>query len=51
MGAYEICSNNDPKLTLTYLTLMSDLLPNAIKLDFFTVDILKTVEAKVIILT
>ena len=51
-GAYQICSNDDPKLTLTYLTSRSNLLPNAFKSDFFLkVDFLNTVEAKVIILT
>ena len=43
---------NDPRLTLTYLTSRSNLLPNAFKWEFFlTVDCLNTVEAKVIILT
>ena len=28
-GAYQVCSNDDPKLTLTYLTSRSNLLPNA----------------------
>ena len=28
-GAYQVCSNNDPGLTLTYLTSRSNLLPNA----------------------
>ena len=51
--AYQVCMNNDPRLTLTYLTSRSNLLPNAFKLkkfgkvDFF----FKTVEALVIILT
>ena len=41
-----------PRLTLTHLTLGSNLLPNAFKWDFFfKVDFLNTVEAKVIILT
>ena len=31
--AYQVCSNNDPRLPLTYLT--SNLLPNAFKQDFF----------------
>ena len=34
-GAYKVCSNNDPRLTLTYLTSRSNLLPNAFKWDFF----------------
>ena len=28
-GAYQVCSNDDPKLTLTYLTSRPNLLPNA----------------------
>ena len=41
-----------PRLTLTYLTPRSNLLPNAFKWDFFRkVYVFKTVEAKVIILT
>ena len=52
-GAYQVCSNDDPRLTLTYLTSRSNLLPNAFKWDFFfeKVIFLKTVEALVIILT
>ena len=51
-GAYQVCSNDDPRLTLTYLTSMSNLVPNAFKWDFFLkVDFLNTIEAKVIILT
>ena len=34
-GAYQVCSNDDPELTLTYLTSRSNLLPNAFKWDFF----------------
>ena len=51
--AYQVCSNDDPRLTLTYYTLRSNLLPNAFKWEFFfcKVDFLNTVEAKVIILT
>ena len=30
-GAYQVCSNDDPRLTLTYLTSRSNLLPNAFK--------------------
>ena len=33
--AYQVCSNNDPRLTLTCLTSSSNLLPNAFKWDFF----------------
>ena len=33
--AYQVCSNDDPRLTLTYLTSRSNLLPNAFKWDFF----------------
>ena len=52
MGAYQVCSNDYPRLTLTYLTSRSNLLPNAFKWDFFLkVDFLNTVEAKDIILT
>ena len=34
-GAYQVCSNDGPMLTLTYLTSRSNLLPNAFKFDFF----------------
>ena len=34
-GAYKVCSNDDPRLTLTYLMSRSNLLPNAYKWDFF----------------
>ena len=51
-GAYQVCSNDDPRLTLTYLRSRSNLLPNAFKWEFFLKsDFLNTVEAKVIILT
>ena len=51
-GAYQVCSNDDPMLTLTYLTSRSSLLPNALECGLFgKVDFLNTVEAKVIILT
>ena len=51
-GAYQVCSNDDPRLTLTYLTSRSNLFPNAfIWVIFGKVDFLDTVEAKVIILT
>ena len=33
--AYQVCSNDDPRLTLTYLTSRSNLFPNAFKWDFF----------------
>ena len=49
LWAYQVCLNDDPRLTLTYLTSRSNLLPNgkiSEKLIF-----LKTVEALVIILT
>ena len=35
MGAYQVCSNEEPKLTLIYLTSRSNLLPNAFKWEFF----------------
>ena len=52
-GTYQVFSNDDSKLSLTYLTSRSNLLPNAFKRDFFLkkVDFLNTVEAKVIIVT
>ena len=51
-GAYQVCSNDDPRLTLTYLMSRSNLLPNAFKWDFFLkVDFFNTIEAKVITLT
>ena len=51
-GAYQVCSNDDPKLTLTYSTSRSNFLPNAFKWEIFCkVDFLNTVEAKVIFLT
>ena len=34
-GAYQVCSNDDPKMTLTYLASRSNLLPKAFKWDFF----------------
>ena len=37
-GAYQVCSNDDPKLTLTYLMSRSNLLPYAFKWDFLNVD-------------
>ena len=33
--AYQVCSNDDPRLTLTYLASRSSLLPNAFEWDFF----------------
>ena len=33
--AYQVCSNDDPRLTLTYLTSRSDLLPYAFKWEIF----------------
>ena len=50
-GAYQICSNDDPRLTLTYLMPRSNLLLNAFKWDFLKINFLNTAEAKVIILT
>ena len=52
-GAYQVCSNDDPKLTFTYLTSRSNLLSNACKWDFFflKVDFLNTVEAKFVFKT
>ena len=32
-GAYQVCLNDDPRLTLSYLTSRSNLLPNAFKLE------------------
>ena len=34
-GAYQVCLNDVPMVTLTYLTSRSNLLPNAFKLVFF----------------
>ena len=51
-GAYQVCSKDDPRLTLTYFASRSNLLPNAFKwVNFLKVYFLKTVETKVIILT
>ena len=48
--AYQVKSNNYPRLTLTYLT--SNLLPYAFKWEFFEkVGFLNTIKAKVIILS
>ena len=33
--AYQVCLNDDPSLTLTYLTSRSNLLPNALKFEIF----------------
>ena len=50
--AYQACSIDDPRLTLTYSTSTSNLLSNAFKLEiYWKLYLLKTVEAKVIILT
>ena len=35
VALWGVCSNNDPRLTLTYLTSRSNLLPNACKWEFF----------------
>ena len=49
-GAYQVCSNDDPRVTLTYLTSRSSLLPNAFEWEIFCkVDFLNTVEAKIIL--
>ena len=51
-GAYQVCSNDDPRLTLLYLTLRSNLLSYAFNGIFFEKLIFwKTVEALVIFLT
>ena len=52
-GAYQVCSNDDLRLTLTYLTSRSNLLPYAFKWDFFFEKLifLKTVDTLVITLT
>ena len=51
-GAYQVCLNDGPRLTLTYLTSRSNLLSNAFKWEFFEkMFFLKTVEAKFIIIT
>ena len=34
-GVYQVYSNDEPKLTLTYLMSRSNFLPNAFKWDFF----------------
>ena len=34
-GVYQVCSNGDPRLTLTYLMSRSNLLSNAFKWEFF----------------
>ena len=34
-GAYQVCSNDDPRLTLTYLMSRSNLPPNAFKWEIF----------------
>ena len=34
-GAYQFCSNDDPRVTLTYLTSRSSLLPNGFEWIFF----------------
>ena len=34
-GAYQVCSNDDPRLILTYLTSRSSLLPNAFEWENF----------------
>ena len=50
--AYQVYSNDDPRLTLTYLTSRSNLLPNAFEWEIvWKVGFLNTGEAKVITLT
>ena len=50
MWAYQVCSNDDPRLTLTYLTSRSILLPNAFEWEVFgKVEFLNTVEPKSLI--
>ena len=50
--SYQVCSNDDPMSTLTNLAPRSNLLPDALKLgNFLKVKFLKTIEAKVTILT
>ena len=45
-----MCSNDDPRVTLTYLMSRTSLLPYAFELDIFLKnDFLNTVEAKVMI--
>ena len=52
MGPTKFVQNDGPRLTLTYLTSRSNLLPDAFKWDFFLKDdFLKTFKAKVIIIT
>ena len=52
MGPTKFVQNDDPRLTLTYLTSRSNLLPNAFKLEIFGKDdFLNTIEAKVNIFT
>ena len=34
-GTYQVCSNDDPRVTLAYLTSRSSLLPNALNGKFF----------------
>ena len=34
-GAYQVCSNDDPRLTFNYLTSRSNFHTNAFKWDFF----------------
>ena len=50
-GVYLVCSNNDPRLALTYLLLRPNLIPNPFKWGKFGKKyFLKTVDDKVIIL-
>ena len=44
---YKVCSNDDSRLTMTYLTLRSNLIPHAFKLKKVEVAFLKPVEASI----
>ena len=48
--AYQVCSNDDPRLTLTYLTSRSNCFPLHLSWIFFEKLIFNTVEAIVIVL-
>ena len=48
--AYQVCSNDDPRVTLTYLKSRISLLPNAFEWEFFEKLIFEYCE-RVIILT
>ena len=44
--AYQVCSNDGPRLTLTYLTSRSNLLHNAFRTDFLKDDFFKMLKPK-----